>query len=765
MSFASRRRVGVTVLFGLLACVALVAPACSSDGTVVPANDASVGDTSVVVPERDAAPPPIQGSLRVTASAPLRTGEDGTRATFTVALATRPTFPVVVPIASSNEAEIKADASALTFTADDWDKPKTVTLVGQNDEVADGDQQVTISLGPTSSADSTQNGLRAEPIKVTNTDDDSAGVEVSPPTPSAITTEAGGEARFTVRLRSKPKADVTFALSSTGPSEGRADKTELVFTPSTWSQPQTVVVKGQNDAAADGDQPYAIALAKGQSLDATYAAIDPADVALINQDDDVPGFFVSGATPSARTTEAGGAVTFTVRLRSMPLAPVTIPMASNKPEEGMPSVTELVFTPANYDQPQTVTVTGQDDFVDDGDVAYAIVLAPATSTDAGYGAADPPDVTLTNADDDTAGMVVSAPAPNNRTSESGGQVTFEVVLRSQPIANVTVPLASSKPVEGTSDRAQLVFTAADWNVPQTVTMTGQLDDVVDVDQSYSANVGGTTSADPLYAGLTASVALVNVNIDICGNGTVSAAEQCDDSNAAKCDGCESCERRRWLTVPAGGSASISSITASLPRGNLCVEAWAKIGAIASGDGVVASSYGSTTNGAFLLRCQRIGGVPGRLAFAHEVGGIAVQAVVDGTTCDDGNWHHFAGCRSVVGATVTNTVFLDGVLRATASGPSTTIGANATLVLGGTSYVTAGLVGAVDEVRISSSVRYVANFVPIRRLSVDATTVALWHLDEGGGTTFADASGNGHTGTLGVGAGWAPDTGYTAATCQ
>ena len=75
MSFASRR-VGVTVLFGLLACVALVAPACSSDGTVVPANDAAVGDTSVVVPERDAAPPPIQGSLRVTASVPLRTAED-----------------------------------------------------------------------------------------------------------------------------------------------------------------------------------------------------------------------------------------------------------------------------------------------------------------------------------------------------------------------------------------------------------------------------------------------------------------------------------------------------------------------------------------------------------------------------------------------------------------------------------------------------------------------------------------------------------------
>ena len=40
----------------------------------------------------------------------------------------------------------------------------------------------------------------------------------------------------------------------------------------------------------------------------------------------------------------------------------------------------LTFTAANWNVAQTVTVTGVDDAVDDGDVAYTIVTAAATST-------------------------------------------------------------------------------------------------------------------------------------------------------------------------------------------------------------------------------------------------------------------------------------------------------------------------------------------------------------------------------------------------
>lgn len=821
-------------------------------------------------PEADAGVvTPAKGSVRVIAGASLRTGEDGARVTFSVALGSRPSAAVIVPLASSDEREVTVGASSLSFSPDDWDTPKTVTLTGEDDDVADGDQQVAIRVGPAVSSDAIYNGLSGEPVKVTNADNDTSGFEITAPSPSANTTELGGQVRFSVRLRSKPAADVTLGVASSKPSEGIADKASLVFSPTNWNQPQTVTVTGKDDAVADGDQPYVITLAKAVSSDPAYAAIDPADVALVNQDDDSPGLFVSAPAPSAQTTESGGAVSFTVRLRSRPTQDVTIPVSSTRPAEGRPSVAALTFTPATYDQPQTVTVTGQDDdvddddqaytvvlgaatsldpgyagldapdvaltnkdddtaavlvsapapaaqtteaggqvtftvrlasaptadvtvgvssskpsegqvdvaqlvftaanwsvaqtltvtgqddAVDDGNVSYAIVLARATSADPRYAAIDAADVALTNVDDDTAGLVVSAPDPDNRTTEAGGQITFTVQLQSRPLANVTLPVGSTAPTEGRATPTSLLFTTANWSVAQTVTVVGQDDGVGDGEKNYAATLGASASADPLYANLTASVALVNV--DLCGNGGIDPGEQCEDGNVAKCDGCESCERRSWMTLPARASATVAGIAAALPRGSMCVEAWAQVGAV--GDAVIASSYGAGNNGAFILRCGA-----GRLAFANEAGGPVVEAAAAGTACGDGQWHHFAGCRSVVGATLTNTVFLDGQLRATASGSAATLGANAALVLGGLTYGADGLAGAIDEVRISSTLRYAGAFVPARRLAADAATVGLWHLDEGTGTTFADASGNGYTGAVG-GGGWAVDTGYSAAVCR
>jgi len=57
-------------------------------------------------------------------------------------------------------------------------------------------------------------------------------------------------------------------------------------------------------------------------------------------------------------------------------------------------------------------------------------------------------------------------------------------------------------------------------------------------------------------------------------------------------------------------------------------------------------------------------------------------------------------------------------------------------------------GKIDEVRISDIVRYPSNFTPPTvPFTTDNHTLLLWHLDEGSGTTTADASSNSITGTL------------------
>jgi hypothetical protein len=115
-------------------------------------------------------------------------------------------------------------------------------------------------------------------------------------------------------------------------------------------------------------------------------------------------------TSGLTTTEAGGTATFTVVLNSQPTADVSIGMTSDNTAEGNVDKPSLTFTPANWNTPQTVTVTGVDESVVDGNVAYNIVTAAATSTDTNYSGVNAKDVAVTNTDNDTQGITVTPPA-------------------------------------------------------------------------------------------------------------------------------------------------------------------------------------------------------------------------------------------------------------------------------------------------------------------------------------------------------------------
>jgi hypothetical protein len=54
-------------------------------------------------------------------------------------------------------------------------------------------------------------------------------------------------------------------------------------------------------------------------------------------------------------------------------------------------------------------------------------------------------------------------------------------------------------------------------------------------------------------------------------------------------------------------------------------------------------------------------------------------------------------------------------------------------------------GEIDDVRVSSVVRYVSNFTPQDFFAADASTIGLWHFNEPvGSTSFSDSSSYGNT---------------------
>jgi FtsP/CotA-like multicopper oxidase with cupredoxin domain len=92
--------------------------------------------------------------------------------------------------------------------------------------------------------------------------------------------------------------------------------------------------------------------------------------------------------------------TFTVTLTSQPTGSANFVLTSNDTSEGTVSPANLTFTTSNWNTPQTVTVTGVDDTVVDGDINYTIIFN-VQSTDANYNNFAVTPVSVVNQDNDT----------------------------------------------------------------------------------------------------------------------------------------------------------------------------------------------------------------------------------------------------------------------------------------------------------------------------------------------------------------------------
>ncbi|MEZ4611924.1 MAG: hypothetical protein R2838_17060 [Caldilineaceae bacterium] len=151
-----------------------------------------------------------------------------------------------------------------------------------------------------------------------------------------------------------------------------------------------------------------------------------------------------------------------------PTAAVVLTVASGDTGEATVAPAQLTFDAETWDQPQAVTVTGADDDVADGDIAFAVTTSVA-SDDPVYADFAVDDIDAVNQDDDVARH--RRLHRRHDPTEAGGSVAVTVTLLSRPTANVQiVPASSARGVQ--VDEARLTFTPDTWNTPQALTLTG-----------------------------------------------------------------------------------------------------------------------------------------------------------------------------------------------------------------------------------------------------------------------------------------------------
>jgi hypothetical protein len=119
--------------------------------------------------------------------------------------------------------------------------------------------------------------------------------------------------------------------------------------------------------------------------------------------------------------------------------------------------------------------------------------------------------------------------------------------------------------------------------------------------------------------------------------------------------------------------------------------------------------------------------------------------VAGNALSTGKWYHIAGVRN--GSSVK--IYVNGVLKSSRSDFSGDLKSGAYMQIGGQQGPSDCFNGTIDEVRIWNVERTADSIRAdmCRKVGPGNGLVACWRLDDGSGTTTADASSNGHTGTL------------------
>jgi hypothetical protein len=416
--------------------------------------------------------------------------------------------------------------STLTFTSSNWNTPQQISYTVFNDDWEEGAQTAAIkhvlssldvaydSAGVCVAFDaigacSATVAIGDKIVPVTIADNDAVSVVVS--MASLTVAEGGASSGFSVSLSARPLVDVTVSLDA-NLNFVTLSQSSIVFTPLDY-EPVAVTVTAVDDTTDVGvSSVFSLGVAVSAS-GADYAAAASRSVAVTVTDNDVAAFTLSATTVSTSESDSVG-VTYTVVLESAPMYATVITLTAAAGVTVTPS--SLEFTRSMWAVPMTVRVVAVDDTTAQGD-HDVVVTHMVASADTYYNALTAKTVTVSVTDNDNARLVVAAPIMPISTVE-GTSSSYELSLGTAPTASVTLDIAAHAYPTGAvvtrvmASPSSVVFTAADWFVPQTVTLSAEDNSIAEAAVTQYMVGHTVTTTDATYSVLALAAREFEVNV-------------------------------------------------------------------------------------------------------------------------------------------------------------------------------------------------------------------------------------------------------------
>ncbi|MHC1731873.1 MAG: gliding motility-associated C-terminal domain-containing protein [Bacteroidales bacterium] len=374
-----------------------------------------------------------------------------------------------------------------------------LTLTSVADLIIEGDETVRVTVTGVSGTPVVN--VNSTPAVITIDDDDLPAILYSP---AAVNMAEGSTATIEVWLSNAPAGPVTINVSTLIPGLLISGPATLTFNAANFSTHQVITIQSvENNSLGDLADNVILSVNDALSFD-PFDPLPDISIPVTIMNNDVAAIVVN---PVSVTVAENGSATFTISLSAAPpTGSVVVDLVSNNISVATINIAQVTFTTANYNIPQTITVTGvNNSTVPDASTTISLTVNDALSYDGYDGVTASVSVNVIN--DDLAGFTVN---PLTLTINEGGPAgQFTVVLNAQPVSDVVFDLFNAAPLH-TTHLSQITFTPANWNVPQVVTVTA-LEDALDADRTDVIAVTVNQSlSDNSFDGLAAQNVTVNI---------------------------------------------------------------------------------------------------------------------------------------------------------------------------------------------------------------------------------------------------------------